>query len=185
MRRKDRQMEEGFTLSVIDEADFGVLSFCSENRSYSRALSFGHSGKTFYFHSATQGEKVDILRDGMDGEVLFVSHVNVRELYECEKIKELMGINGPSFLLTKVFTTEYSSAMVRGKLRLLDSIEEKTEALRSVCQRYTPTVMEFFDEAAGMSLDKVLLYAVDVYDISGKRKKFDENGEEMKWGRME
>ena len=185
MRRKDREMDENFALSVIDEADYGVLSFCNENRSYSRALSFGRSAKTLYFHSATQGEKVSAFKDGMDVEVLFVTKVGVPELYEHEKIKELMGINGPTFLLTKIFTTEFSSAMVRGKLRLIDTQEEKMGALRSVCQRFTPNMMEFFDEAAGMSLDKVLVYAVDIYEIHGKRKKFDEKNEEMKWARME
>lgn len=185
MRRKDREMDEKFALNVIDEADYGVLSFCHENKSYSRALSFGRKGKTLYFHSATEGEKAGLFYDGMEAEVVFVSHVSVPKLYEHEKIKELMGINGPTFLLSKIFTTEFSSAMVRGKLRLVDVKEEKTEALRRVCQRFTPDMMEFFDEAAGMSLDKLSIYGLDLYEIHGKRKKFDDKGEEMKWGRME
>lgn len=185
MRRKDREMDEKFALRVMDEADYGVLSFCSENKSYSRALSFGRQGKTLYFHCASQGEKVEFFFDGMEAEVLFVSHVNVPTLYEHEKIKELMGINGPTFLLSKIFTTEFSSAMGRGKLRQVDTKEEKTEGLRKVCQRFTPHMMEFFDEAAGMSLDKVLVYALDLYEIRGKRKKFNPEGEEMKWGKME
>lgn len=185
MRRKDREMDEKFALSLIDQADYGVLSFCKENKSYSRPLYFARNNRTLYFHSATQGEKVKLLSEGMDVELVFVGDIRVPKLYKKEEVKERMEKEGPRLLLNKVFTTEFSSTMARGKIRLVNAAKEKKEALRKISQDFTPDMMEFFDEAVEMSLDKVLIYAVELYEIRGKRKKFDEKGEEMKWGRME
>ena len=91
---------------------------------------------------------------------------------------------GVSLLLSKVFTTEYASTMVKGRVRRAED-EEKVLALRYICEKYTPTKMMYFREAIEMSKDRVLVYAVDIEEISGKRKKFDSQGEEMKWQREE
>ena len=54
MRRKDREMSAEFGLSVIDKAQFGVLSLVNmENEVYSLPLSIARDGDRLYFHSAT------------------------------------------------------------------------------------------------------------------------------------
>ena len=53
MRRKDREMSAEFGLSVIDKAQFGVLSLVNmENEVYSLPLSIARDGDRLYFHSA-------------------------------------------------------------------------------------------------------------------------------------
>lgn len=184
MRRKDREMSEKFALEVMDKASFGVLSLCNDGQVLSRILSFARKGKTIYFHSATSGEKVEALKDGAEVLVVFATDVHVPELYEEEELEFMVKEKGVSLLLSKVFTTEYASTMVKGRVRRAED-EEKVLALRYICEKYTPTKMMYFREAIEMSKDRVLVYAVDIEEISGKRKKFDSQGEEMKWQREE
>lgn len=185
MRRKDREMDEAFALAVIDHSPYGVLSFCHEQRSVARALSLVREGHVLYFHSATGGEKVDFFTEGLPVSLVFVSHVQVPDFLSNTAIDHMIEKGDSASLLTKVFTTEFSSAMVEGKLRCVTEQKEKNTALRRICEVYTPGKMQYFDRAVALSLDKVHVYAVDIEKITGKRKKFDEQGEEMKWGRSE
>lgn len=184
MRRKDREMPESFALQVIDKADFGVLSLCHQGKAFSRILSFARDGNHIYFHSATSGEKVERMEEGIPVSLAFAADVAVPELYHEGELKELLEKEGMGLLLTKVFTTQYASAMVEGSLHRAEG-EEKTLGLRRICEKYTATKMEYFEEALELSLDHVLVYRVDIEKITGKRKKFDAQGEEMKWQRQD
>ncbi|HQE06252.1 MAG: hypothetical protein WBJ82_11005 [Tepidanaerobacteraceae bacterium] len=45
--------------------------------------------------------------------------------------------------------------------------------------------MDYFPLAIKVGFDKANIYAIDIQEITAKRKKFDAKGEELKWGRME
>lgn len=45
--------------------------------------------------------------------------------------------------------------------------------------------MSYFDAAIDASLDITCVVRIDIERITGKRKKFDNDGVEMKWQRME
>ena len=45
--------------------------------------------------------------------------------------------------------------------------------------------MSQFDGAINASLDRTAIFKISIDEITGKRKKYDKNGEEMKFGRME
>ena len=62
---------------------------------------------------------------------------------------------------------------------------EKIRALRLLCLRHTPANMDSFDESIVRSLFRTGVCRVEAGKITGKRKKFDEQGKEMKFGRME
>ena len=81
------------------------------------------------------------------------------------------------------FTTEYESAIVTGNAREVLKDSEKIHALRIICERYTPSNMYQFDEAIEKSLDRTAIWKVDISTISGKRKKYGPDGEEVKYGR--
>lgn len=44
--------------------------------------------------------------------------------------------------------------------------------------------MGFFDDAIKDSLRVTNVIRIDIKDVSGKRKKYDKDGIEMKWGRV-
>ena len=84
------------------------------------------------------------------------------------------------------FTLQYKSAMAVGKAEIVTDRAEKIEALRAICQRFLPKHMSAFDEAIDRSIERTAVVKITLTESpTGKRKQYDKEGEEMKWGRME
>ena len=75
--------------------------------------------------------------------------------------------------------------MINGTAGEVTDDDEKITALRGICQRHTPSNMPDFDNAIERSLSRTGVWKVHIDSITGKRKKYDSNGNEMKYGRME
>lgn len=187
MRRKDREMDRAFALALIDKSEYGVLSVIdTDGHPYGLPLSIVRKDDNLYFHSAKSGKKVESFTRGKEVSVTFVGEVKVPELYSDEELKSFLTDKAKgSSLASKVFTTEYESAIVFGRIYLVENSDEATEALRLLCEKYTPSKMDYFDLAAESGLPRTNVYRVEISNISAKRKKFDSSGEEMKWGRKE
>ena len=57
---------------------------------------------------------------------------------------------------------------------------------KSICQRFLPHHMDAFDEAIARSLERTAVVRITLTEPPvGKRKQYDKEGEEMKYGRME
>ncbi len=186
MRRKDREMDKEFGLKVIDKSQFGVLSIVDDNVPYGIPLSIARDGNRLYFHSAMDGRKVKILEKNPNVSVAFVGEVKVPEIYSKEELDEILKDKSKAGLLTSnIFTTEFESAIVAGKARLVEDEEEKIKGLRLICQKYTPTKMDYFPMAAKSGLKYTNIYCIEIEEITAKRKKYNSKGEELKWGRTE
>lgn len=187
MRRKDREMGKDFAIEIIDKSDYGILSMVGEDgRPYGLPLSLVREGENLYFHSAIDGKKVRALAKNPRVSIAFVGRVNVPDLYTREELDGLAEDRSKFFsLISKVFTTEFESALVEGRADLVEGEEERVRAMRLICEKYTPSKMDYFDLAIESGLSRVNIYRVKIEEIRAKRKKFDEKGEEMKYGRME
>lgn len=187
MRRKDREMGREFGIEVIDNAAYGVVSIIDENNEpYGIPLSMVRDGNNLYFHSALDGKKVKAFEKNSVVSVAFVGQVKVPELFTAGELKEISEDKSKAaMLISKVFTTEYESAIVKGKIKIVEDDNEKLSAIRVVCEKYTPEKMNFFNLAIESGLKSVNIYKIEIEEISAKRKKYDADGEEMKWGRME
>lgn len=187
MRRKDRAMDREYGLKIIDNSDYGVVSMI-ENRdsTYSLPLSIVRDENTLYFHSAKAGKKVELLEDSSKVSVVFVGKTKIPENFSQKELDEMSkDVSKGVQFISKVFTTEFSSAIVNGQILKVEQREEKIKALKLICEKYTPDKMEYFPIAIKAGLDKVNIYKIEISDITSKRKKYDTNNEEMKWGRME
>lgn len=187
MRRNDREMNKEFGFKVIDDATYGILSMVDDNNeAYGIPLSIVRDEDTLYFHSATQGRKVEVLNKNPNVSIAFVRSNEVPELYSNEELDEVVkGEAKEGMLITKVFTTEFESAIVTGTVKLVEDEEERVKAFRLVCEKYTPTKMPYFLKAVEASSKAANVYSLKIKTITAKRKKYDANKEEMKWGRME
>lgn len=186
MRRKDREMGREFGLEVIDRATFGVLSLVDvEDRVYGVPLSLARIGEKLYFHSAKSGRKVESFRDGLEVCVVFAADVQVPQLFTPDELDELARDKAKASSLTsRVFTTEFASAIVDGRLRHVQEEDLWRDALRAICQKYTPHAMDHFDMAADSGRTNTFVYEISIDQLTAKRMKFDARGEEMKWGRL-
>ena len=165
MRRKDREMPESFAYGVADKCEWAVLSMLDpDGAPYGVPLSIAREGTRIYFHCAPDGAKTAALR----------AHADV-----------CLVCVGDTHRMADKFTTEYESAILRGTVSEVRDAEEKIRALQMLCLRHTPLNMAAFDEAVAKSLARTAVWRIDVTDITGKRKKYDARGVEMKFGRME
>lgn len=165
MRRKDREMDRDFALMVLDKCKYAVLAMADAQAGpYCVPVTIVRSGNTLYFHCALEGQKVEYLR--RSGRICLTAVGDTR-------------------VPPDAFTTEYESAVVLGAAVEVTDEGEKIEALRLLCARHVPTHMDAFEHEALPSLPRTGVWRIDMETVTGKRKKYDSDGKEMKFGRME
>lgn len=187
MRRKDREMPREFAVEIIDKAQYGVLSMIHpDGLPYAVPISFAREGDHLYLHGAKEGRKMEAMSHQRMVNMIFVgcaktlSPLNqtvIANMREDEHLRK--------DLARKRFTTEFASAWVEGKVCFVEDETEKRKGLFLLAQKYTPSDLQLFEDAMSESLEHTAVMRVEMEKITGKRKKYDSDGNEMKWGRME
>lgn len=137
MRKINRQRDAEWAMDVFDRAPYVTLSMTRpDGTPYGIPLSLVRKDeKTFYFHCAFEGEKIDCLRINPNVSLSAVSKCTPK--YEAEKNN---------------FTEHYHSATAVGVAEKVTDASEKREALRLLVERFLPEHMEHFEEAVTRSL---------------------------------
>ena len=164
-------MDAIFALEVFDKAPYVTVSFTRPDGSpYGVPLSLARTDdKTFYFHCALEGDKLDCIA--------------VNPIVALSAVTRCTPTIGPK---DGSFTLQYKSAMAVGKAEVVRDRSEKIEALRAICQRFLPQHMEAFGNAIERSLERTAVVKITLTaPPTGKRKQYDQEGVEMKWGRTE
>lgn len=179
-------MDREFGLRLIDKARYGILSMVGKKgEPYGVPLSIVRDGEVLYFHSAKEGRKVDILEENPEASIVFVGETRIPENYTREELDDMAKDESKAkLLISNVFTTEFESAIVAGTVKLVRDEAEKIKAMRLICEKYTPTKMDYFPMAIKFGLGRANVYRIEIRSITAKRKKYDDYGKEMKWGRM-
>ena len=171
MRKASREMDAAFALEILDKAPYITVSFTRpDGTPYGVPLSLARTDdKTFYFHCALEGEKLDCIAAN--------PRVALSAVTRCTPT---VGPKDGSF------TLQYKSAMAIGKAEIVTDKDEKIEALRAICLRFLPHHMDAFDDAIARSLERTAVVKITLTaPPTGKRKQYDKQGEELKWQRME
>ena len=151
MRRKDREMDKDFALYVADKCDYAVVAMSTPGGGvYGVPLSIVREGEYLYFHAAMEGRKSECLK------------TNPKVCVTCV---------GDTMVIPGKFTTAYESAIIEGTASEVTDDEEKIHALKILCERYTPSNMEDFDNAIKRSLFRTAIWKIHIDDITGKCKK--------------
>lgn len=158
-------MDAAFAFEVFDKAPYITVSFTRPDGSpYGVPLSLARKDeKTFYFHGALEGEKMDCIASNQK--------VALSAVTRCTPTV------GPK---DNSFTLQYKSAMAIGVAEVVTDRAEKIEALRLICQRFLPHHMDAFDAAIERSLERTAVVKISLTEPpTGKRKQYDKQGEEM------
>ena len=164
-------MDAAFALEVLDKAPYVTVSFTRpDGTPYGVPLSLARiDEKTFYFHCAMEGEKLDCIA--------------TNPMVALSAVTRCTPTVGPK---DGSFTLQYKSAMAFGKAEMVTDKDEKIEALRAICLRFLPKHMDAFDDAIARSLKQTIVVKITLTaPPTGKRKQYDKHGEELKYGRME
>lgn len=156
MRKASRMKDPAWALEVFDKAPYVTVSMTRpDSTPYGLPLSLVRKDeRTFYFHCADEGEKIDCLKANP---VVSLSAVS-RCMPKFEEEKEN-------------FTEYFHSAIAIGEAERVTDNEEKTEALRLLCERFLPKYMNHFDNAIARSLDRTTIIKITLTeDPVGKCK---------------
>lgn len=171
MRKISRAMDSQWALKVLHNAPYITVSMTDiEGKAYGLPLSLASEDNIhWYFHGALEGKKLDAIRMHPD--------VCLSAVTRC------MPTVGPK---DASFTLQFKSAIAFGKAEIVDDETEKINALRIICNRFLPHHMDAFDTSIARSLCHTAVVRITLIEPpTGKRKEYDKNGEEMKYGRME
>ena len=164
-------MPAEWALEVLKRAPFITVSFTrADGTAYGLPMSMACTDdRTWYFHCALEGEKLDAIR----------AHPEVC-LSAVTRCQPTVGPKDGSF------TLQYQSAVAFGRAEIVTSDEEKILGLRAISQRFLPHHMDAFDASIARSLGHTAVVRITLTaPPTGKRKQYDRQGEEMKFGRME
>lgn len=171
MRKESREMDSKWALEIMRKAPYITVSFTrADGTAYGVPLSLAcTSDDLWYFHCAPEGDKLEAI----------AVHPEVC-LSAVTKCQPTVGPKDGSF------TLQYRSAIAFGKAEIVTDTEEKIQALRAISQRFLPQHMDAFEEAVRRSLHRTAVVRITLSaPPTGKRKQYDQNGDEMKYGRME
>lgn len=149
-------MDAGWALEVFDRAPYVTMSMTREDGTpYGLPLNIVRKDeRTFYFHCAAEGEKIDCIKANPIVSLSAVSKCTPK--YEEEK---------------QNFTEYYNSAIAIGRAEIVDDDTEKVEMLRLLCERFLPKYMDRFDAAIERSLDRTMVVRITLTEPPvGKRK---------------
>ncbi len=153
MRRKDREVRSPQEIdSIVENCKVLRLGLLDEGGVYIVPVCFGYEiedgNRSFFFHSAKEGRKVDILEK---------SDVIDFEMDRGFVLQESQTACGHS--------AGYQSIIGRGSLSRIDEFEEKKKALSAIMSAYTGTNDWNYLEKA---LESVYVYRIEVSEISCK-----------------
>lgn len=171
MRKASREMDSAWALDIMRKAPYITVSFTRPDGSaYGVPLSLvSADDMVWYFHCAPEGDKLDAI----------AAHPEVC-LSAVTKCAPTVGPKDGSF------TLQYRSAIAFGKAEVVTTDEEKIKGLRIISERFLPQHMDAFDDAIRRSLHRTAVVRITLSaPPTGKRKQYDKNGDEMKYGRME
>ncbi len=149
MRRAEREITEKAEIEkILREAPICRLGMVDEKgEPYVVPLNFGYNGGTLYFHGATEGRKIDILRRG--GRVCFEVSIN-RGVFQAETPCD--------------WDWRFKSVIGYGTPRFIENPGEKQAALALVMAHYSEARFDF----PIASLVTTAVYAVKIETMTGK-----------------
>ena len=117
MRRKDKAMQGGAVIGLLQNGEYGVLSTVDGNEQPNGVpLKYVQMNNCIYIHCVLEGHKLDNL--ALNHKVSFC-------------------VVGRTNLLPAEFSTEFESVIVFGRASVIEG-EERYQALNALIEKYSP-----------------------------------------------
>ncbi|MDR2039153.1 MAG: pyridoxamine 5'-phosphate oxidase family protein [Bacteroidales bacterium] len=151
VRRKDRILEDEKARKLLETGEYGFLSMCGINGyGYGIPFSFVIAGKSIYFHCATEGFKLENIRQ--NNRVSFC-------------------VVGATQILPGQFSTAYESVLVFGTITDNLPEEERYRALDLIVEKYSPAFVDISKQYIDKSFHRTHILRLDIEHLTGKRRK--------------
>jgi hypothetical protein len=149
MRRKEKAVTEIEKIeTIIVRADSCRLGMFDGETPYIVPMSFGYHNRTFYFHSASEGRKIDILKK--------FPRVCIEIDVDTEVVKATRSCG---------WGMRFKSVIAFGNAQFVTDSYEKAFALQHIMRQFDPQGKFTFEDE---SVAKTAVIRVDVDFIEGK-----------------
>ena len=151
MRRKDKEITDKSEIeAIICQSLVCRLAMADGDRPYVVPLCFGYKDNTLYFHSAGEGQKIQILKR------------NNRICFEFDGNLEVRAGKGACD-----WGMQYRSVIGFGSASFIEDDDEKRRALDVIMAQYADGPFEYSEK----NFKKALVIKVEIESMTGKKSK--------------
>ena len=151
MRRAEKEIRNRTEIdSIIRRSQVCHLGLSDQGSPYVVPLCFGYDGRDLYFHCASEGRKLDILRQ--NDKVCFEFDI-FEGLVEAEQ-----GCN---------WGVRYQSVIGFGRARVIENPAEKIRALALIMAQYSKRTFSFPPDA----VSRTVVVKIEIESVTGKQSK--------------
>lgn len=149
MRRTVQQLTYEEAEAVLLRGSAGVLALTGDKAfPYAVPLSYVYDGAHIYFHSATEGHKIDAIQRNPNASFAVIDQDEV---------------------IPEKYTTAYRSVVVFGSVRIIEDEGEKHSAIRKLAVKYAPEQTNAqHDAAIDSAWDRFCILEMSVAHMTGK-----------------
>lgn len=153
MRRTEREITDVAALNrIIQQAKVMRLGLCDGPQPYVVPLNFGYEANTFYFHCASKGRKLNIIKENP---------------LVCIEIEGDMVIMPDPKGKACAWSATYESVIGFGSAEIVTDVSEKEKGLKLIMKQYSDETFEFGENA----IKGVTVVKVAVNQLTGKSSK--------------
>lgn len=149
MRRQDKEIiDKGIIEEILSKSHICRIAMADDNIPYIVPLNYGYSNGAIYFHSATQGRKIELLTR------------NKKVAFEIEYSSEIIKEPIPCR-----WSSKYRSVMGTGSVEIFHDKIQIRDGLDIIMRHFGHTQNTFEDA----SLSKIVIIKLTIESISGKQ----------------
>lgn len=149
MRRSEKEVTDPDIINlVLNEGEICRLGLIDQGRAYIVPMNFGYENNTLYFHSATGGKKIGLLKD--NPEISF--EIDIRHRI----VEESAACGWSAF---------YLSVIGAGKVEFISTLSGKVEAMNLIMKKYSGKDNWEFNK---QTLQRTALFKLCIEEISCK-----------------
>jgi uncharacterized protein len=153
VRRKDKQTSNAEACSLLDTAEYGVLSTVdADGQPYGVPLNFVYKNNCIYVHCAMQGHKLENLANNPKASFCVVENAEI---------------------IPSNFSTKYQSAIAFGIVSEVQG-QERYDGFLWLLEKYSPNHIEEGKEYTKKMDKATKLIKIEVQHISGKKSPLKE-----------
>ena len=150
MRRKDKEIRDKDIIEqLLSGSDICRIAMTDGDRPYIVPLNYGYAGNALYFHSASVGKKIDILKQ------------NSQVCFEIEYYNEIIRDEVPC-----EWTAKYRSLIGYGRIEFITDFEEKKKGLDVIMTHYGKTGANTYKDN---HVENIIILKLNIEEISGKQ----------------
>lgn len=149
MRKKEKEIRDRPEMEdIIQKAEICRLGLSVGNQPYIVPLNFGFDKDCLYFHAASEGQKIDMIKQ------------NNRVCFELEADCEAVRAETPCD-----WTMRFRTVIGYGKAFLVTDVGEKRRALDLIVQHYSARPVEY----SSRLLERLVIIKVNIETMTGKK----------------